>query len=286
MESRVVECAERLVAWFAPWPSCAVALSGGVDSAVVASAAHQALGDRAVAFTGESPSLARAELEAAAETARRIGIRHEIIPTHEGARNAYRANAADRCYHCKSELYERIDGELARGVGELAAAVVVNGANLDDLHDYRPGMDAARERDVRSPLAESAMTKEDVRSVARLWGLAVWDKPASPCLASRVAYGEEVTPERLARIERAESLLRELGFIPARVRLHGGEMARIEVEAGQVTRVCQSDIRERVLERLTALGFRFVTVDLGGFRSGSLNALVPLEGPRSDRNTP
>ena len=202
-----------------------VAYSGGVDSAVVAKAAQVALGEQAVAVTGVSDSLADGELEQAEAVARTIGIRHERIELHEVGNPAYAANAPDRCFHCKTELYSKL-GILA---DRLGVAVVVNGTNADDLGDYRPGLLAAAEFRVCSPLAECGITKADVREFAAEWGLPVADKPASPCLSSRIAYGEEVTPERLRMIDRAEQIVRSLGIRVCRVRFHAGDAARIEV---------------------------------------------------------
>lgn len=265
--------AGRLVELIRSFSSCAVAFSAGVDSTVVARGAVEALGDRAVAVTGVSSSLPAGERETARQLAAEIGIRHVELETGEFEQEAYLRNAPDRCYHCKSELYERMDAWLPR----LGVAVVLNGANVDDLGDYRPGLRAAAEHAVRSPLAELGFTKQDVREVAAFWGLPVWNKPASPCLSSRVAYGEAVTPERLARIDRAEQFLRRHGFREVRVRLHPGELARIEVPAEQLTRLAELPLRQEVTEHLLALGFRFVTLDAIGFRSGSLNTLVPLD---------
>ncbi len=217
------------------YESCAVAFSGGVDSAVVAKAAHLALGERAVAVTGVSASLAAGELELAREVASQIGIRHEVIRTDEFQSADYTRNAADRCYHCKSELYEQMDGLAER----LHVAVIANGANVDDLGDYRPGMTAARERNIRSPLAECGFDKAAVRQLAQHWQLPVWDKPASPCLSSRVAYGEEVTPQRLAMIDAAEQHLRSLGLPEVRVRYHRGDLARIEAPLQQRSAACR-----------------------------------------------
>lgn len=253
--------------------NCLVAFSGGVDSAVVAKAAHLALGDQAIAVTATSPSLASGELDTAREVAARIGIRHEVIATDEFANADYTANDPRRCYHCKTELYTRLDGLLER----FHANAIVNGANLDDTGDYRPGMQAAAEHAVLSPLAECGFHKEDVRSLAAEWDLPVWDKPASPCLSSRVAYGEEVTPERLRVIDLAEQYLRELGLREVRVRYHRGDLARIEVPPSELARMADPRIREPLARRLTELGFKFVTLDLIGFRSGSLNTLVPVE---------
>jgi len=249
-----------------------VAFSGGVDSAVVAKAAQLVLGEKAVAVTGVSPSLAQGELEAAKELAARIGIRHEVIATGEFATEAYTRNAPDRCYHCKSELYTHLDDWAARWGVEVA----VNGANVDDLGDYRPGLQAAGEHSVRSPLADCGVTKQEVRELARHWRLPVWDKPAAPCLSSRVAYGEEVTPERLRMIDRAEQYLRSLGLREVRVRYHRGDVARIEVPADALEKLAASPLRDELVSRLSDLGFRFVTLDLAGFQSGSLNKLVAL----------
>jgi uncharacterized protein len=252
--------------------SCAVAFSGGVDSAVVAKAAQLALGDAAVAVTGTSDSLAAGELDEARRIAARVGIRHEVLDTREFDNPAYRRNAPDRCYHCKTELYEQIEGLAER----LGVARILNGANLDDLGDYRPGMQAAGEHRVASPLAECGFHKADVRALAQAWELPVWDKPASPCLSSRVAYGEEVTPERLAMIDAAEQFLREQGLRTLRVRYHKGDVARLEVPADALARLCEPELRQALVDRLKQLGFKYVTLDLEGFRSGSLNALVEI----------
>lgn len=264
---------QSLLKLIGSYGSCAVALSGGVDSAVVARAAHEALGDRSLAVTAASPSLAAEELAAARDVAARIGIRHRVIETAEHLREGYRRNDADRCFHCKTELYEHLEAlTAAEGI-----EVIANGANLDDLGDHRPGMAAAVEHAVRSPLIEAGCTKDDVRGLAALWQLPVWDKPASPCLASRIAYGEEATLERLALIDRAERLVRELGFRDLRVRYHSGDLARIEVPPAALPRLTEPGVRERLAEGLRALGFRFVTLDLEGLRSGNLNSLVPAD---------
>jgi uncharacterized protein len=267
--------AERLVETIRGYGSCAVAFSAGVDSTVVATAAHAALGHRAVAITGSSESLAAGELDQARELAGLIGIRHEILATQEMADPNYAKNAADRCYFCKTELYQRIE-PLAT---QLGLAVIVNGANLDDLGDYRPGMAAAKEHQVRSPLIECGFGKDAVRTLAAEWGLPIWDKPAAPCLSSRIAYGEEVTPERLAMIDQAEQYLRSLGLRELRVRYHRGDMARLEVPPQSIEQLCSPEIRQQLVAELRRLGFRYVTLDLEGFRSGSQNlVLVPLRG--------
>ena len=264
---------ERLLSLLASMEDVAVAFSGGVDSAVVAQAAHLALGTRAVAVTGCSPSLARGELEAARQLADQIGIRHEVIETEEFGNDSYTRNAPDRCYHCKDELY----GRMEMLIGRVRQGILVNGANTDDLGDYRPGMRAAGEHQVRSPLAECGICKQEVRDLALHWDLPVWDKPAMPCLASRVAYGEEVTPDRLAMIDRAEIVLREHGFQTVRVRYHSGDLARLEVPLDDFSRLLRSDFHYQLSAELKQIGFKFVTLDLEGFRSGSLNALVPVE---------
>jgi uncharacterized protein len=263
---------EKLVEAIRAYGSCAVAFSAGVDSTVVAKAAQVALGDRAVAVTGSSDSLAAGELEQARELARLIGIRHEVLETEEMADPDYLKNGPDRCYFCKTELYQRIEPLATR----LGLAVIVNGANLDDLGDYRPGMTAAAEHQVRSPLIECGFGKEAVRAMAAEWGLPIWDKPAAPCLSSRVAYGEEVTPERLAMIDKAEQYLRSLGLREVRVRYHRGDMARLEVPPAAVEQLCAPEIRTQLVAELRRLGFRYITLDLEGFRSGSQNlVLVP-----------
>ena len=251
----------------------AVAFSGGVDSAVVAMAAHLACGVRAVAITAVSPSLASGELENAVGIAQQIGIRHVVIDTQEFSQAGYIQNAGNRCYFCKTELYTRIEEIAAREPFDL----LVNGANADDVGDHRPGMVAATQHQVRSPLLEVGLTKAEVRELAREWGLPVWDKPASPCLSSRIAYGVEVTPERVARVDAAEVWLREqLGIRELRVRLEANDLARIEVPMEAVARLVEGDLRQRTTVHLRSLGFRYVTIDLEGFRSGSLNAVLTM----------
>jgi uncharacterized protein len=270
--SVLVQKREQLLGLLRELGSCAVAFSAGIDSTVVAKAAQLALGDAAIAVTGTSASLASGELADARRIAAQIGIRHEVISTDEFARPEYLRNAPDRCYHCKTELYTQLEGVAAR----LGVAAIVNGANVDDLGDYRPGMQAAGEHQVLSPLADCGFTKADVRALAREWVLPTWDKPASPCLSSRIAYGEEVTPERLAMIDAAEQYLRTLGLTTVRVRYHRGEVARLEVPMEAISRLASDEVRGPLVERLRQLGFKYVTLDLEGFRSGSLNALVNI----------
>lgn len=264
---------DHLLALLRELPGVAVAFSGGVDSTVVAKAAFLALGASAVAVTADSASVARAELADARSLAALIGIRHVVVPTQEFANPAYRANDGTRCYHCKTELYSTVE----RLLPELGMPVVVSGANLDDRGDYRPGLVAAAEHAVRHPLQEARFTKADVRALARLWELPAWDKPASPCLSSRMAPGVTVTPERTKRVEDAEALLRALGIRECRVRYHEGDVARLEVPVGEIARLAADAVRAELTRSLHALGFKFVTLDLDGFRSGSLNELVPLE---------
>ena len=251
----------------------AVAFSGGVDSTVVAKAAQLACGDSAIALTAVSPSLASGERDEAEELARQIGITHRVILTDEFENTDYLKNAPDRCYFCKTELYT----QLERLAPELGFDTIVNGANLDDRGDYRPGMQAAGEHRVRSPLIEAGLTKADVRLLAREWALPVWDKPASPCLSSRIAYGLEVTPERVRRVDQAEQFLRQtLGIRELRVRHEGNDLARIEIPAAELGRLTAPELRHAVCTKLRELGFKYVTLDLEGFRSGSMNAVLPL----------
>lgn len=246
--------------------SVVVAYSGGVDSAFLTAVAHDVLGRDALAVTAVSPSLARREREGAEVLARRYGWQHRTVETSEVHRPEYARNGADRCYWCKDELFE----VLAPIAAERGAAIAV-GTNTDDLGDHRPGLRAARERAVRSPLVDAGMSKADVRALAAERGLPVADKPASPCLSSRVAYGVEVTPERLRRVDAAEEAVRALGFDVLRVRDHG-DLARVEVPADELPRA--ASLRAEMHAALADLGFRFVTLDLAGFRSGSLNAAL------------
>lgn len=249
--------------------SVLVCFSGGIDSAFVLAVATEQLGDRAVGMTAVSPSLPRSERDAAARLAAQLGARHECVDSHELARPGYAANGPDRCFHCKSELYEI--AEIKRREWHLDH--VLNGTNLDDLGDYRPGLDAAREAGARSPLVDAGMTKADVREAARLIGMEIWDKPAAACLSSRIPYGTAVTPERLRQIEGFEADLRELGFRQVRVRWHD-QIARIEVDLSEFEPLLSAELRQEVVERGQAHGFRYVTLDLGGYRTGSLNEVL------------
>ncbi len=265
--------AQRLLAVVRAYESCVVAFSGGVDSALVAVAAHKALGDRALAVTAHSPSLASGELDTARDLANAFGMRHRVMRTEELHDTRYAANDRRRCYFCKSKLYRQLI-PLAEREG---FAVVANGANLDDLGDYRPGMQAADERNVHSPLVECRITKRQVRRLAAAWEIPVWDKPAMPCLASRIAYGVPVTDERLRRIDAAEAWFKARGFPIVRVRCHEGELARVEVPLDDLPRLQDPRVRPQAVEALLQLGFEQVQIDPEGFRSGRLNQWVPLE---------
>lgn len=263
----------RLLEILGEMPGVAVAFSGGVDSAVVCRAAKEALGERALAITADSPSVPRSEIALAQATAERIGIRHLLVRTHEFDNPDYLRNDGSRCYFCKSELYSRIEAELPK----LGLSIVLSGANRDDMGDYRPGLTAAAEHQVRHPLMEADLGKAEIRQLARHWGLAVWDKPASPCLSSRLAPGLEVTPERTERIERAEQWLRQHGLRDCRVRYHHGDLARVEVPVEEIGRLATEPIRSELTRYFQNLGFKFVSLDLVGLQSGGLNQLVSLE---------
>ncbi|MEE2639403.1 MAG: ATP-dependent sacrificial sulfur transferase LarE [Planctomycetota bacterium] len=268
-----VEMASRLTDRIAGYGKCIVAFSGGVDSSVVAMAAVEAVGkENCVAITAESPSVSQFELETAAQVARKIGIRHRLIQTSELENRDYVANRGNRCFFCKSELYSRIVSleEFRTGY------TLLNGTNADDLGDYRPGLQAASDHNVVSPLAELGYDKSTVRVLARLWDLPIWNKPASPCLASRIAHGEPVTPEKLAMIEKAEGFLREKGFHEFRVRYHAGHHARIEFHPDELEKALNSAIRSDINSRLKTIGFQFVAIDLEGFRPGKLNEALPV----------
>ncbi|MFO0548449.1 MAG: ATP-dependent sacrificial sulfur transferase LarE [Polyangiaceae bacterium] len=256
--------------------SVLVCYSGGVDSAFVLAAAHRALGDKAVGMTAVSPSLAAGELEDAARVAREIGAVHRLVESHEIDDPGYQANAVDRCFYCKSELY-RIAAKKQR---EWGLEHVVNGTNVEDLGDYRPGLKAASEAGVKSPLVELGFDKAAVRAGARLLGLEVWDKPAAACLSSRIPFGTRVTAERLAQIGRFEAALKALGFRRVRVRFHpagtGAEhaFARIELDVEEITRAAQPETREAIVRSGRDAGFAYVTLDLAGYRMGSHNEVI------------
>lgn len=263
----------QLRAIFTDMEQALVAYSGGIDSTLVAKVAYDVLGNRALAVTANSPSLLPEDLVEAQAQAAAIGIRHEVVATHELDNPNYAANPVNRCYFCKSELHDTLKPlALSRGY-----PYVVDGVNADDLSDYRPGIQAARERGARSPLAEVGMTKLEVRQTAQELGLPWWDKPAQPCLSSRFPYGETITAEKLQRVGRAERYLRQLGYRTLRVR-SCGDTARIELPAELLKAfVNQSDL-EALVAALQNFGFTYVTLDLEGFRSGKLNQELQTAG--------
>jgi uncharacterized protein len=262
---------QRLHSLLSQLGSVIVAFSGGADSAYLAHAAHKVLGARALAVTAESASYPDAHRQLALRVAREFDIPHEVIHTAEIQRPEYRANPANRCYFCKDELYSHL-ATLARARG---FAVVVDGSNADDRGDYRPGRQAAREHGVRSPLDEVELSKADIRALSHAAGLPTWDVPASACLSSRIPYGSEVTEEKLRTIEAAENVLRELGFRVFRVR-HHETLARLEIARDEMPRALEPAVAERLTRDLRALGYQHVTVDLQGYRLGSLNEALRL----------
>lgn len=252
-------------------PALIVAYSGGVDSAYLAYVATQALGDRAVCVTADSPSYPDRHRALAIRIAAQFHLNHQIIATNEMAREEYRANPANRCYYCKHELYTQLT-ELAR---EQNIPVIADGSNADDRGDYRPGRQAAREFGVRSPLDEVGLTKDEIRELSRQAGLPTWDEPASACLSSRIPYFSEVTDEKLRMIERAETVLRDLGFRVCRVR-HHDTIARLELGRDEMARAQDPEVAEAIDRELRAIGYAHVTVDLRGYRLGSLNEALKL----------
>ena len=246
--------------------SVIVALSGGTDSAYLAWAAHRALGERALSITALSESYSAYDREQVEIFLKATGVRHEFVETHELENPAYRANAADRCYYCKDELFNVLDG-LAK---ERGFAAVAYGVNADDTSDFRPGHRAAAEHQVLTPLLEAKLHKEEIRLLARRAGLPCWDRPASACLSSRLPYGTEVTAERLSLVERGEAALRELGFRQFRVRLHD-KLARVELAQDELQRGLEPKMAAAIAQALKAAGFAYVALDLEGYRQGSLN---------------
>jgi len=256
----------RLHAWLAALPSALVAFSGGVDSSLLLRVAHDALGPRVTALTSASPTNPEEDTAAAVALARALGVAHVIIPSNELEIPRYAANPTNRCYLCKDRLYD-ISATEARRRG---LDVILDGVNVDDLGDYRPGLRAAEEHRVRHPLVEAELHKAELRAISRALGLATWDKPASPCLSSRFPYGTEITLDRLRMVAAAEASLRALGFRDVRVRFHG-DVGRVEIGADELARLDDARLREAAIRGVRDAGFRDVTIDPRGFRSGSLN---------------
>jgi len=259
----------RLEALLGELPSALVAFSGGVDSTFLVRVAHGVLGARCVALTTVSPTTPADDLVEARRLAAAIGIEHVVIDADELAIPGYAENPTNRCYFCKDNLFTICTAEAAR----RGLAVVLDGANVDDLRDHRPGLTAAAEQKIRHPLVEAGFTKADVRAASRDLGLRTWDRPASPCLSSRFPYGTRITPERLAQVEAAERFLRDLGFRELRVRFHE-QVARLEVPTDEMPRFLDAAVRAAVVAELRRLGFTWVALDLAGFRSGSLNEVL------------
>ena len=265
---------ERLFSLLAAMRRVIIAYSGGADSAYLAWAAHHVLGDRAIAITADSASLPESHKRDAEEFARACGFPHEYVETHEFENPDYLKNDPNRCFHCKDELFTCLEA-LARDRG---IAHILYGVNVDDLGDYRPGQHAAKLHQVQAPLVEAELTKAEIRELSRIAGLATWDRPASACLSSRIPYGTPVTPENLKTVERGEEAIRALGFRQFRVRFHG-ELVRIEVAKDELARALTPPMAQAFVGIFKPLGFHYVTIDLEGYRQGSLNSVLSPRQP-------
>jgi len=252
--------------------SVMVAYSGGVDSAFLAATAHRVLGSRMLAVLADSASLARRDMEQAREFAESLAMPLRVVATEELDRPEYARNDANRCFHCKDELFQVME-KLA---GVLGFAKIAYGMNADDMRDYRPGQRAAEQHEVLAPLAEAGLTKLEIRALAKAAGYTLWDRPAAPCLSSRVEYGRTVTREVLEQVERGEESLRQLGFREMRVR-HHGELARVEIARGELPRALTMEMMDAITTALKQAGFKYVTLDCAGFKSGSMNAVLPAD---------
>ena len=265
---------EKLLGLLRAMDRVLVAYSGGTDSAYLAWAAKQALGDNAIAITADSPSVPRSHMRDAAALTHDFGIRHEIIQTLEFENPEYAANNPDRCFYCKDELFRRMEELASRFPGQT----IVYGVNTDDLGDYRPGQKAAKIHEVKAPLVEAGLSKAEIRELSRLAGLPTWDRPAAACLSSRVAYGTPVTVENIQQVETAEEAMKALGFRQFRVRYHSDELVRVEIARDEMPKALSLEMFEKISSSLKTLGFKYVTLDMQGYRQGSMNEVLTETG--------
>ena len=265
---------EKLLGLLRAMDRVLVAYSGGTDSAYLAWAAKQALGDNAIAVTADSPSVPRSHMRDAAALTHDFGIRHEIIQTLEFENPEYAANNPDRCFYCKDELFRRMEDLASRFPGQT----IVYGVNTDDLGDYRPGQKAAKIHEVKAPLVEAGLSKAEIRELSRLAGLPTWDRPAAACLSSRVAYGNPVTVENIQQVETAEEAMKAIGFRQFRVRYHSDELVRVEIARDEMPKALSLEMFEKISSSLKTLGFKYVTLDMQGYRQGSMNEVLTETG--------